>query len=110
MLPLANRLKKKKDFQEVFKRGRSIKNNLFVFKFMSAITPETRFGIVISKSVSKKAVVRNKIRRRVSEAIKGNLDKIKGNKDIVIVCLPGIKSKEFKDIEMSVEDVIKKIK
>ena len=34
MLPKINRIKKKKDFEIIFKKGKSFKNNLFILKFI----------------------------------------------------------------------------
>ncbi len=36
---------------------------------------DKKFGFVISKKISKKAVVRNKIRRKLAEEVRKNLDK-----------------------------------
>lgn len=46
---------------------------------------ETRFGIVVSKKTSKKAVLRNKTKRIVRNIITDNLNKISKSKDIIIV-------------------------
>lgn len=46
---------------------------------------ETRFGIVVSKKTSKKAVLRNKTKRVIRNIITQNLDKISKGKDIIIV-------------------------
>ena len=45
----------------------------------------TRFGVVVSKKVEKSAVRRNRIRRRIYEAIRTNLDLIPKNKDYLFV-------------------------
>ncbi len=44
----------------------------------------TRFGVVVSKKVSKSAVTRNRIRRRVYEWIRLNLDRIEPENLILI--------------------------
>ena len=46
---------------------------------------ETRFGIVVSKKTSKKAVFRNKTKRIIRNIITSNLNKIAKSKDIIIV-------------------------
>lgn len=45
----------------------------------------TRIGVVVSKKVEKTAVGRNRIRRRVYEAIRLNMDKIPKEMDYVFV-------------------------
>ena len=58
----------------VYKHGKTVRTPV-----MSLITGEnkrgfTRFTVVVSRKVDKSAVVRNKIRRRVYEALRINLD------------------------------------
>lgn len=54
-----------------------------------------RFAVVISKKVIKSAVGRNRVRRRVYEAIRMNLPYFKDNKDCIFV----IYSKDVKEME-----------
>ncbi len=68
-----------------------------------------RVGIITSQKVSKKAVVRNKIRRRLSEIAKNFFKSAKNNIDVVIVALPGIETKDFSEIKEMAEKALKKI-
>src|SRR3989344_7261945 len=98
-MPAKNsQLKKKKDFELVFKKGRTIKNDFFVLKFLPNGLENNRFGIVVSQKVSKKAVVRNKIRRRVKESIKLKAVAKGENADAIIICFPSIAGKSFVQI------------
>ena len=97
MLPKINRIKKKKDFEAIFKKGRSFKNKLFILRFTNNDLNQNRFGFVVSLKVSKKATVRNKTRRRLSEIIKA--EKVKPGTDLVLIALPGIEKKEFSEIK-----------
>lgn len=63
-----------------------------------------RFAVVISKKVMKSAVGRNRVRRRVYEAIRMNLPYFKDKKDCIFV----IYSKDIKD--MPYEKLIKLIR
>lgn len=45
----------------------------------------TRMAVAVSKKVEKRAVARNKIRRRVYEALRKNIDLIPKNTDYVFV-------------------------
>ena len=62
-------LRHRKDFDAIFRRGRSWNNELLVLRTLSNDLPHNRFGFVISKRVGN-AVVRNRIRRRLKEAIR----------------------------------------
>lgn len=104
MLSLKNRLKKEKEIERVLKKKGSIKSNLFVFKKSENFLGETRFCFIVSEKISKKATVRNKIKRRMREIVRESLPKIKKGFDIVIIALPGIEKKEFKEIK---EDLLR---
>lgn len=63
MLKRQHRLKKQVDFLRVFKEGkRQQLDSLLIYQAPNNLDI-ARFGVVVSKKVSKKAVVRNKIRR-----------------------------------------------
>lgn len=71
-LPKANRLKHRKDFQTVYQKGIRYSSphlTLLVYsetENSSLLQPDaTRIGISISQKVSKKAVIRNRIKRQI---------------------------------------------
>jgi ribonuclease P protein component len=103
-------LKNKKDFESVLKYGRNAKEDFLVLKFVPNNLTKNRFGIIISNKVSKKATLRNKIRRRIKAIILKKLLMIKKYFDIVILTRPGIQNKNFKEIEKTIEKVFTKAK
>jgi len=104
MLLKINRIKKKKDFENVFKKSKSFKNNLFIFKVAKNNTRSNRFGFVVSQKVSKKATLRNKVRRRLMEII-GKIKNIKAGVDVVLIALPGIEKKDFSEIKTALDEM-----
>lgn len=68
-----------------------------------------RFGILISVKVSKKAVIRNKIKRQIRRVVSLRLDKMKQGYDCVIICLPAIIGKDYGEIEKSLAGHFKKL-
>lgn len=110
MLPKPNRLKKKKDFEAVFKKGKSFKNSFLVLKIAPNKLEISRFGLIVSQKVSKKAVVRNKIRRRLSEIIRKKMEEIKNGQDMALIVLPGLENKSFLETEEIIINFFKKIK
>lgn len=79
-------------------------------KDLPASRQEPRFGIVVSKKTSKKAVFRSKTKRIIRNIITDNLDKIAKNKDIIIVSKK-ILSKEFKkQAEQELTELFRKAK
>ena len=103
MLPQINRIKKKKDFEKIFKNSKSFKSSLFIFRISKNDLGLNRFGFVVSQKVSKKAVIRNKVRRRLAEIMRAQTGKIKNGTDLVIIALPIIGKKEFVEIRETTE-------
>ncbi len=110
MLPRENRLTKKKDFELVFKQGKVFKDGFLLFKTAENNLAESRFGFVVSKKISTKANIRNKVKRRLRQAVGNNIGECKRSLDVVVVALTGIQKKEFIDIEEVIIKFIKKIK
>jgi ribonuclease P protein component len=108
MLPKINRIKKKKDFELIFKKGASFKSPSFILKVLKTSLEYSRFGFVVSQKVSKKAVERNKIRRRLSEIVKKQ--KIKPGLDLVFISLASAKNKDFLNFKKETEDILIKAK
>jgi len=108
MLPRENRLKKEEDFKKVFKKGRGFTNDLFVLKVIKNNLDISRFAFVISKKISKKATIRNRIKRRLDNVIRADLPKIKKGWDGIIIVLPGAEIKDFKEIEEDINQLLEK--
>jgi len=108
MLPKQNRLKKKKDFERVFKQGKGIKRNFLLFKFIKNDLGVSRFGFVVSQKISKKVTVRNKIKRRLRMVLRGELPKIKPGFDGVWVVLKNSERRDFKEIEGIIKEILQK--
>ena len=88
-LPKVHRLKKPKDFQAVYKWGKNYKSSHFLMRILSkdyqTKSPlPTQFGISISQKISKKAVVRNRLKRQIKAAIRSLLPIIYPGLKVVI--------------------------
>ncbi len=110
MLPKANRLTKKKDFDIVFKNGQSAKQGFLVVKMQKTKNEHSRFGIVVSKKISTKATVRNKLKRRLRDSILKELPHIKKPFDVILITLPGLQKNEFTELEKLISLSFKKLK
>ncbi|GAA0377991.1 ribonuclease P protein component [Bacillus horti] len=79
------RLKKNEDFQRVFRRGISVANRqLVLYAYPHARTDSFRAGISISKKIGN-AVVRNRLKRQLKEAIRANKQQIASGFDLVLI-------------------------
>lgn len=103
-LPQANRLKHWRDFQAVYQRGKRYSGTYLTLRTLpdnphteGRIIPHTeteratelslmptRIGISIGKKVSKKAVVRNRIKRQIRAALRELLPQISGGWKVAI--------------------------
>ncbi|BAY34339.1 ribonuclease P [Nostoc carneum NIES-2107] len=116
-LPKANRLKSRKDFQAVFREGirrhgayftlRALKPSAFKKSSLDT-APETtqltdadathldstKFGISISTKVSKRAVVRNRIKRQITGALYQLLPRLSPGWRLVVVVKPTAAERE----------------
>jgi len=110
MLKKTNRLTKDKEFENVFKKNISGYNKITGLKVAPNNLDISRIGILVSAKISKKAVVRNKIKRRIREILRLRLNNIKEGFDIIVLTLPEIKEKSYKEIEESLDNNLKKLK
>ncbi len=109
MLSKINRLAKKSDFQKVFKDGRLVAGELIWLKYKKNDVGRSRAGFVVGLKVSKKAVERNKIKRRLRSAFRRFLNDGSA-RDIVVGAKPGIREKKFFEIAGELKNLSAKIK
>lgn len=108
MLSKANRITKDTDFKLLAKSGRSFYSPLFTFKALKTKEPQSRFGVVISAKISKKATERNRIKRKITEIIRFNLPKIKPGILTMILVKKTVLTKTFQEIKAETEALLKK--
>lgn len=86
MLKHSHRLKSQAEFQYVFSQGKRKKLEEVLIISAPNRLAINRFGVIVSKKVSKKAVVRNKIRRVVAELLRPHqLPKGKEGSDVLLL-------------------------
>ncbi len=110
MLPKEHRLKKEKDFEKIVKQGESHSDNFLVLKFLKNDLGTSRIGFAVGKKISKKAVVRNKLKRRLREAVKIYLPKLKSDYDLIFFSKKGSEKKEFSELKEMIEKLLEKAK
>lgn len=54
----------------VYKNGKTVRGEFMSLRFASSRRDDYRMAVVVSRKVSKSAVVRNRIRRRIYEAVR----------------------------------------
>jgi ribonuclease P protein component len=108
--PSTNRLRKKKDIERVFGGGKRFKEGLLILKINKNTLSQTRFGFIVSQKVSKKAVLRNKIKRRLREIVREKGKFFKKGLDILLIACPGLEKKDFWEIDETLDKLFKKAK
>jgi ribonuclease P protein component len=110
MFAKANRLKKTADFKKIFINGKFVRGELSDLRFLPNNLANCRFGFVTGLGVSKKATIRNRIRRHLSEAAKTSALSLPKNFDILIVAKAKIVGKSREEILKDVENIFRKVK
>lgn len=110
MLLRKYKLKKDNDFKKVFKDGIYKQNGFIKIKFLKNNLDISRFSFIVGLKISKKAIQRNKIKRRLEEIIRLNFKKIITGFDIIILVEKEIIEKEHIEIEEKLIDLLKKSK
>lgn len=108
MLSCEARLKKKKDFDLVYKKGKSYYLKDLKLCFIIKDSDSQRCGFSISKKVSKKAVERNKLKRRLSHIFKIESENIIKNVDCVFVARIGLLELSFSELKNIVQQILAK--
>jgi ribonuclease P protein component len=112
-LPKPHRLRRRQDFQKVYqygKRHQQVHLTLRSLRYSPSSTPEslpaTRFGISVSQKVSKKAVVRNLLKRQVKAALRQLLPQISSGWSVVIGVRPSAQGCEYVKILRELEQLL----
>ncbi|MBR0381193.1 MAG: ribonuclease P protein component [Eubacterium sp.] len=106
MLKKYESLKKNREFQAVYRQGRSKANRSLVMIVLESSRPGSRVGISVSKKVGN-SVVRHRVTRVIREVIRLNQDKIMSGYDIVIVARPSTKGMNYHSMENDVFHLLK---
>lgn len=91
-------LKKNKDFQFIYRNGKSYGNKYLVMYVLSCETNRNRIGISVSKKVGN-SVVRHHLTRLIRESYRLNEKKFVGGLDMIVIARPGAKERNFFEIE-----------
>jgi len=87
----SQRIRKKKEFSELYKRGRCARGKYFNLIYLPNSLGHCRMAVVTSRKVGN-AVERNKIRRRARELFRRNKDLLGIPLDILLIAKKEIRS------------------
>jgi ribonuclease P protein component len=87
-----HRLSRSRDFDAVYRHGRSVSTRFLVLYWFAREDGEdagARLGLAVPKAIGT-AVVRNKMKRRLREALRSRLPELPQDQDYVLVVRPGL--------------------
>ena len=94
-------IKRNKDFRSIYKRGKSRVTPVLAMYVRKNKNTANRIGITVSTKVGK-AVVRNRVRRRIREAYRKNEGAFLSGYDIIFVSRVRAASVSFSEIEKNI--------
>lgn len=102
-------LKKNRDFGEVYRKGRSYGNRLFVMIVLEqGQNHRGRVGISVSKKVGN-SVIRHRLKRRIREIFRLSASSWKDNCDYVIIVRKNAADKDYHQIEKALKALGKRL-
>ena len=91
----------------VYRNGKTVRRPDVSLVFCDNTRERTRFAVVVSKKVLKSAVGRNRIRRRIYEVIRLDLDKFKKPRDyIFVVYNKNVKAQSFDELQKTIRSLL----
>lgn len=104
-----NVLRKNRQFQTVYKTGKSYANKYLVLYVMEKQDGLRRVGFAVGKRLGG-AVVRNRIKRLLREAFRLNQHSLKQGVDLIIIGRQPIVGKDFAIVNRAVSELFGKAK
>jgi len=98
MLAKINRLRKDKDFANLARSGRSYYGQELGLRCRPNNLSQSRWGFVVSKKVDKRAVMRNKIKRRLRAIVRQNLPRLRSGFDVMVLTRAEIKALTYQQL------------
>ena len=105
-------LKKQNRLQRINKSKEAVtfSTPLFNLKISKNVEGSKKFGFIVSKKVSKSAVIRNKTKRIIRSVIEEDLEKIASGKDFLIISKKQLEWKQKEQVKEILENTFKKAK
>ena len=100
------RVKREKDFKEIFQYGTSFANRKFVVYQLENQQNHFRVGLSVSKKLGN-AVTRNQIKRRIRHILLSVREHLADNVDFVVIARKGVESLDYAEMEKNLLHVLK---
>ena len=96
--PKSNKIKARKEFQNVYEKGHSVVDGLAVFYVLPGENEKIKIGFAVGKKVGN-AVIRNHIKRMMREVFRIHKGELKSNFKVIWVARKRLAQADFKTYE-----------
>lgn len=101
------RLLSPRDFQRLYSEGQVVKNELLVLHYLANELDVFRVGFSVSKKLGK-AVVRNRVKRRLREAVRSVADDIEPGHDLILSARVRCRDVTYWELVGAVVDLVRR--
>ena len=101
-----NIIKENKDFTEILNKRNVIKNRFYNIYYNDKKEVYYRFGLSVGKKISNKAVIRNKLKRRLKSIIDNNKNYYQKSKDYIIIMKEACLEASYEELEKGFQDIM----
>ncbi len=103
----SQRLTGSKRFSQIHVEGSSAANRLLVIRYLANGSDSCRFGFLVSKRIGN-AVARNRVKRRLREAVR--LNPVKAGWDALFIARRGAGTAKYQELKSATDDLLLRAK
>ena len=104
-----NIIKENKDFSSILKNRKYERNKYYTVYYDDKKEEYYRFGLSVGKKISKRAVDRNKLKRRLKSIIDNNKNYYQKSKDYIIIMKETCLEATYNDLEEGFKQIMNNI-
>lgn len=108
MLPAAHRLRGDAQFRQLFRNARVVHGQLLLLRVVATENQYPRVAFVVANKIAKKAIVRNKLKRRMREIVRKLLPHIIPYRDILLTAKKDAPTATFQALEAEIPFLFQK--